>query len=192
MKNSEFKRLGRQALSLCLVTIVLLTYSMVALAASAPVGEIVVSTKTLADSASVTVNGEPAKTGRTIFSPSIISTPENGGATLNLGKAGKIELGPNTTFTLSSDSTTVSGDLTAGSVTVLSAANAVNVKTLSGELVKLNAGETATAASGTASKKAKPGPGGLDWAYWGIIIGGTVLAVVLIATVGDNNTSPTR
>ena len=191
MKNSEFKRLGHRAVSLSLLAVILTTYSMVALAASAPVGEIVVSSKTLAGSASVTVNGEPANTGRTIFSPSIIVTPETSGATLNLGKAGKIEIGPNSTFSLSSDSNAVSGDLTAGSVTVLSAANGVNVKTLSGEIVKLNAGETATAASGTASKKAKPGPGGLAWAYWGVIIGGAVLATILIANSG-NDTSPTR
>ena len=172
MKNINFKRLGRQTLTSILLMVVIATYSMVTLAASSkPVGELVV-TGTVTDSAPVSVNGEPAKSGRTVFSPSTIVTPETTGAIVNLGKAGKIELGPNTTFALTSDSNTVGGSLTAGNITVLSAANGVNITNLSGELVKLNAGETASANSGTTSKKAKPGPGGLDWAYWAAIIGG--------------------
>ena len=55
-------------------------------------------------------------------------------AVVNMGKAGKIELGQNSTFTLTSDGNSVGGDLTAGSITVLDAMQNVSVKTLTGEV----------------------------------------------------------
>lgn len=193
MKIMDIRRIGQRVISLCLLMVIVATYSMVTLATSSnPVGELMV-TGTATDSAPVTVNGEPAKSGRTVFSPSTVTTPEFAGAVINLGKAGKIELGPNTTFTLSSDSNTFGGDLTAGNVTVLNSTKGINVKILSGEIVTLGAGETVSATSAAASKKAKPGPGGLDWKYWALIIGGAAAVIIIVAaTNGNNNTSPVR
>ena len=91
------------------------------------------------------VNGEAAQNGRSIFSSSTIATPENTNATINLGKIGSIKLAPNTTLTLSFNENGINGDLLAGKVTVLNAANKVNIKMIDGNLVKLNAGESATA-----------------------------------------------
>jgi hypothetical protein len=106
-------------------------YSMVAMAApNRPVGELIVTGSDATDSVPVTVNGEAAKTGRTIFSSSAITTPESSGAVVNFGKAGRIELAPSTTFVLTGDGDAISGDITAGSITVLGAAESVNVKTL--------------------------------------------------------------
>jgi len=168
---------------------------MVTLATSnRPVGEITVTGTTSPDAA-VTVNGEPAKSGRTIFASSTIATPENTGATVNLGKAGKLQLAPGSIFALYADGDILTGDLTAGSITVLSSAQSVGVKTLTGDLVSLNAGETVTATSGTSTAKAKPGPGGLDWWYWAAIIGGAAAAVVIIVVATDDDdrvTSPVR
>ena len=192
MKKLEIKRLGMKVVSFGLLMAIFTTFSMVSLAASnAPVGELMVVGNASADSASVTVNGEPAQSGRTIFSPSTIKTSENAGAVVNLGKAGKIELGPNSSFTLSSDSNKVGGDLMAGTITVLNSASGVNVKTLAGETVSLNAGETANATSGATSKKAKPGPGGLAWGVWAAIIAGAAVVVIIVATHNNNN-SPSR
>src|SRR6185369_13242331 len=105
-------------------------YSFVALANSGKaVGELVVTGNN--GTSFVTVNGEQAKNGRSVFSSSTLSTPSEFGAVLNLGKAGKLELSPNSTFVVSFDEGSISGELTSGSVTVLSAQSDVKVKTLS-------------------------------------------------------------
>jgi hypothetical protein len=176
----------RKALSMCLMVALIATYSMVALASDGKAaGEIVITGNTSNDESSVvTVNGEPAQSGRTIFSSSTITTPEGSGAIVSMGKAGRIEIAPHTTFALSFDDKAISGDLSAGSITVLSAAQSVGVTTLSGEVVKLNAGDTVAATSASSSKAAKKGSGPGLW--WIAILGGAVVAVVL-ATQDDSN-----
>lgn len=193
MKSLNIKRLAFEAATLGVLIAFIVSGSLVTLAASSkPVGEILV-TGAKVDGASVTVNGEPADSGRTIFSSSTISTPEGTSAVINLGKAGKLQLAPGSTFVIDVDGNAVKGDLTAGSLTVLSSTNAVGVKTLTGDVVTLASGETASATSGSSSKKAKQGPGGLDWWVWAAIIGGAAAVAVIIATRDDNNnTSPTR
>ena len=110
---------SRKALSACLIITLYAAYSMVALANTDKVaGELIVS-----GNSQVTVNGEIAQTGRSIFSASIITTPENTTATINLGKAGRIELAPNSTLTVNFDQNAVTGDLTTGSVTVIGSAD---------------------------------------------------------------------
>jgi hypothetical protein len=193
MKNMDFIRLGKRALSLSLLLTMISATSMFALAASTkPIGELIV-TGGNSDGASVTVNGEPAKSGRTVFASSTITTPDGVTVVLNMGKAGKIELAPNTTFSIDGDGNVAQGNLSAGNVSVLNGTQGISVKTLSGDTVTLNAGETASANSSTSSKAAKPGPGGLDWWYWAAIIGGATAVVIIIATRDDDNpTSPIR
>jgi hypothetical protein len=175
----------RKALTGSLTVAIFAAYSMVALAADGKAaGEIVITGN--AAGAAVTVNGEPAKSGRTIFSSSTISTPERAGAVLNLGKAGKIELAPNTTFMVSFDDKTISGDLAAGSVSVLNAAQAVSVKTLSGETVSVNAGESANAASSSASKKAGSSNHSI-WPFVFVLGGAIVLIAAFVAADNDVN-----
>ena len=177
----------RKALTMCLMVAFVATYSMVALASDGKTaGEIVVTgNSSNGDVVAVTVNGEPVKSSRTIFSSSTISTTEGAGATVNLGKAGRIQLGPNTTFALSFDDKSISGDLTSGSITVLSAAQSVGVKTLSGEVVHLSAGETAAADSATASKAAGNTSGLGPW--WIAIVGGAVVAIIWAAQSKNTN-----
>jgi len=184
MKSVQIKHLAHKVLTSCVLVVFIVSCSMVTFATSnKPVGELLVTGSKTADGTSVTVNGEPAKSGRTIFTSSTIKTPENSGAMINLGKAGKLQLAPNTTFVLNAEAEVVSGDLTAGSVTVLSSAQSVGIKTLTGDVVSLNAGETATASTATSSKKAKPGPGGLDWWVRGGVMSGAAAMVVIIAVV---------
>lgn len=196
MKSLEIKWLAHKVLTLSVLVVFIASGSMVTLATSTtPIGELLVTGGKSTEGSSVTVNGEPAKSGRTIFASSTIKTPENSGAVINLGKAGKIQLAANTTFLLNANADQVSGDLTAGSVTVLSSAQSVGIKTLTGDVVSLNAGETATASSGTSSKKAQTGPGGVNWWVWGGIIAGAVTAVIIYVVVSDDDdsvTSPTR
>ncbi len=171
----------RKALSLCLSVAILATYSMVALANSGKVaGELIT---TGANASSVTVNGENAKAGRSIFSSSTIITPENANAVVNLGKLGKLSLAPNTIATLKFDENGISGDLAAGKLTVLGAANAVSVKMLDGSTVLLNAGETA-ATNGRAQDDDDDDDDGGGAAWWGFaaIFGGAAAIILWTAT----------
>jgi hypothetical protein len=175
----------RYALTMCLMVAMVATYSMVALASdSKTAGEIVITGNT--DTSSVTVNGEVAKSGRTIFSSSTISTPEGSSAILNLGKAGRIELAPNTTFAINFDDNNISGSLSAGSVTVLSAAHSVGVTTTSG-VVQVNAGESASAASALPAKSAPNGPSSANWGWYALIFGGAVAVIIWTAAKNNNN-----
>ncbi len=176
------KSLFHKALTMCLTFALIATYSMVALANDGKAtGEITVTGS--GDTSTVSVNGEAVKSGRTIFSSSTISTQEGAKAIVNLGKAGRLEIAPNTTFTLSFDKTDISGDLASGSVTVLSAAKSVAVKTAAGETVVLNAGDTASASSGSSSKSASSSSP--NWAMFALIFGGAIAGIVL-ATSQDN------
>ncbi|MFN6963087.1 MAG: hypothetical protein ACK4S4_04900 [Pyrinomonadaceae bacterium] len=174
----------RKTLSMGLSATIFATSSMFALAAPGKaVGELTV---TGSQSAAVTVNGEAAKSGRSIFSSSVISTPENAGAVINLGKSGVIELAPNTTLALSFDDKSLSGDLTSGALTVLSAAAPVMVKTASGEM-SAAAGETVSAAG--KRQDDDDNDGGAAWWLWALVFGGAAAGILIAATQADNDVS---
>ena len=211
MVNLKFKQLVRKALTVCSMTVLIATYSMVALAASGkPVGDLTVSVNNLPNDAAVTVNGEPAETGRTIFDSSTVVTPVTSGAVLNLGKAGRVDVAPGTTFVVNVAGDLVSGYLTAGSITVLNSAEAVNVRILSGDTVSLSAGETANAVSGKAvvdhrdangkciddnnNGKEECGSNIPGW-VWAAIVGGVVAGVIIAVSASSKNSnsvSPVR
>ncbi|MCD9187830.1 MAG: hypothetical protein LUM44_15520 [Pyrinomonadaceae bacterium] len=181
----------RKALSMCMMVAVTATYSMVALANTGKIaGEILVSGKNINGEAPfVKVNGEDAKSGRSIFTSSTIVTPENANAVINLGKAGKIELAPNTNLALNFDEKSISVDLSAGKITVLGASESVNVKTLEGKTLQLKAGETATAAGKSQDDDDDDDDkGGAAWIPYVLIFGGAVAGVVVAATLADNET----
>lgn len=171
----------RKALSMCLIVAVCATYSMVALAGSGKItGELLVSGK----SSSVSVNGQDAQSGRTVFSASTITTPGSATAVVSVGTIGKIELAPNTTVTLSFDEKGITGDLASGTITVLGAKESVNIKTPEG---------TKSVPSGKSVSTGKSqddddddDDGGAAWWLWAAIFGGAVAGVVIAAT-SDNN-----
>ena len=179
----------RRALSMCLMVAVLATYSMVALAGSNRMaGELTVTGNGISgDAPSVTVNGESARSGRSIFTSSVIATPENASAVINLGKNGIIELAPNTTFTVSFDESSVSGDLSSGKITVLGTSSSVNVKTNTG-ITKLNAGESVNA-SGRRDDDDDDNHGGAAWWVWAVIFGGAAAGILIAAVNADNRVS---
>jgi hypothetical protein len=177
----------QKALTMCLVVTVLASYSMVALASSGKIaGEILVSGKNVNG---VIVNGEQAKSGRSIFTSSMIVTPENASAIVNLGKLGKIELASNTSVSLNFDEKGINADLMSGSVTVLGASDSVNIKTIDGKTLKLNAGETAVANGKAQDDDDDNKSGGAAWLPWVLIFGGAVAGIVVAATLADNETS---
>lgn len=176
------KTLIHKALSLCLVVAIYSTYSMTALASERIAGELLISGK----NSGVTVNGETAQNGRSIFSASTITTPENAGAIINLGKIGKVELAANTTLTLSFNEKGINGDLLNGKVTVLSAVQAVSINTAEGKTVKLAAGEAVTAGKAQQDDDDDDDGGGAAWWVWAAVFGGAVAGIVIAAT-SDNN-----
>jgi hypothetical protein len=175
----------RRILSTCLMVAVFATYSMLALASTGPLAGELTVTGNAGDGQSVTVNGEAAKSGRSVFSSSIISTPASSGALLNLGRSGIIELAPNTTFAVSFDDSSVSGDLTTGKITVVGSPAGVSVKTTSGDVVKLNAGESVTAA-GKKDDDDDDHVGGTAWWVWAVVFGGAAAGILIAAVNADN------
>ncbi len=177
------KTLIRKAVSLCLMVAIYATYSMTTLASSEKIaGELLISGK----NSSVTVNGETAQSGRSVFSASTITTPENATAIINLGKIGKIELAPNTTINISFTEKGINGDLLNGKVTVLGATQSVNIKTTEGKTVKLNTGESVATGQTQQDDDDDAKAGGTAWWVWAAIFGGAVAGVVIAAT-SDNN-----
>ncbi len=176
------KTLIRKALSVCLMVAIYATYSMVTLASTEKIaGELLISGK----NSSVKVNGETAQSGRSVFTASTISTPENTSAIINLGKLGKLELAPNTTANISFTEKGINGDLLSGKITVLGTNNVVNIRTTEGKIVELNAGESVTAGK-QQDDDDDDDDAGAAWWVWTAIFGGAVAAVVIAAT-SDNN-----
>ena len=178
----------RRTVSSGLMVAILATYSMVALANDGKAtGELTVSALSFSGDASfVTVNGEAAKSGRTVFSSSTIVTPENSSAVINMGKAGQIEIAPNSNITLSFDSSSAHADLNSGSVTVLNSVNGVSV-TANGATSVLPAGSSASA-SGGGGQTNSAGTGSAWW-LWAIVFGGAAVGVIITASRGNNNIS---
>jgi hypothetical protein len=177
------KTLIRKALSLCLMVAIYASYSMVTLASTERIaGELLISGK----NSSVKVNGETAQSGRSIFTASTISTPENTSAIINLGKLGKLELAPNTTANISFTDKGINGDLLSGKITVLGATDAVNIKTTEGKTVKLKAGESVTAGKKQDDDDDDDDDPGAAWWIWAAVFGGAVAGIV-IADTSDNN-----
>jgi hypothetical protein len=189
----------RKALSMCLSVALLATYSMVALASPGKAaGELAVSGKSINGEAPfVLVNGEVARSGRSVFSGSTITTSDST-AVLNLSKLGRVELAPNTVLNIKFDEKGIFGDLTSGTVSVLGAAENVNIKTLNGNTVQLKAGQSVSAAG--RQDDDDDDNGGAAWWIWGGVFAGA--AVILLWTaledsdieIGGNGTviSPTR
>lgn len=191
----------RKALSMCLCVAVLATYSMVALASPGKAaGELAVSGKIVNGEAPfVFVNGEVARSGRSVFSGSTITTSDNT-AVLNLSKLGKIELAPNTALNLTFDEKGIFGELTSGTVSVLGAAQNVNIKMLNGKTVQLAAGQSVSASGLKDDKDNDDDDGGAAWWIWGGVFAGAAAIILWTAlndqdiNVGSNGTviSPTR
>lgn len=180
------KKWINQVVSLCLTIALLATYSMtVSAKTDRMAGELTISGKlSNGVTPAVLVNGETAQNGRSIFSSSTVTTPADANAVINIAKLGKIELAPNTNLTITFNESGITGDLTAGKVTVLGATADVNIKTPNGQIAKLGAGESATA--GKAQDDDDDDDGGAAWWLYALIFGGAVAGLIIAATT-DNN-----
>lgn len=181
----------RKALSTCLMVAIVTTCSMFALANSERIaGELTITTKNAGgETPFVKVNGEAVQNGRSIFSSSTIATPGNAGALINLGKVGTVELAPDTILALSFGEKGITGDLSAGKITVVNSSEPVNIKTVNGTLAKLNAGESATAAGKTKDDDDTSGGGGKGLLIFALILGGAAVGIIVAATTNNNRIS---
>jgi len=168
----------KKATSMTLMVAIFATYSMVALAAGGKAtGELIVN-----GAEQVTVNGESVANGRTIFTASTIATPQASSATINLGKAGSIELAPNSTATVAFTGETITLDLGAGKVSVISSMNAVAVNA-AGKALVLAPGESASTQDDDDDDKTDSG----NWLVFALILGGAAAGLLIAATRGDND-----
>lgn len=117
MKDGKIIKELRGITALGLAFILMMSSSMFVLAKTGDtlMGEITVSGE---NNAFVTLNGDQAFSGRTFISSGTISTPDATNATVKLGKAGFVNLAPNSVLSLSFDEKSITGTLSAGSVKV--------------------------------------------------------------------------
>ncbi|HEX6126735.1 MAG TPA: hypothetical protein VFZ23_15290 [Pyrinomonadaceae bacterium] len=177
----------RKALSLCLCVAILATYSMVALAGPRKVaGELTVSGKEVNGEAPfVLVNGEAARSGRSVFSASTITTSDGVGAVINLGKLGRVELAPATVLNLSFDDAAVSGELASGTVSVFGTSEKISIKTLNGKTVELGAGQSVSASGGLQDDD-DDDDGGAAWWVWAAVFAGASAGILWAALRDDD------
>jgi len=134
MKNATKPAGLRYLTAACLTLTIFASSSLFILAApgySSATGEISVSgTAENGVQPTVKVNGEQAVSGRTFVSGGVIETSNTAFANISLGKLGRIGLSPNSVLNLSFTGDTISGNLSAGKITVFSAEGiAVNIVT---------------------------------------------------------------
>jgi hypothetical protein len=113
---------------------------------------------------SVMINGTQAISGATVFSDSKIKTSRNSGATINLGKLGRVQLGPESEMALRFGEGNIGGNLMAGRAVVSAPAGvSINVATVEGVAtadgkqaatltIDVTCGNTRVAASRSAAK----------------------------------------
>ncbi len=186
----------RNAVTAFALTSFLTTTSMVALAAPGRVvAELDVSGRSANGEAPIVyVNGEASRSGRSVFSSSTVSTPEESTAVLGIGTTGRIEIAPGSSVNLVFDDTSVDAELTAGTLTVLGSSGTVKVRTNDGKATVLNPGES-IAADGAGGSQQQSKSKDYTW-VWLVVAGGAAAAVLIAVSSGsdDNNrvVSPNR
>lgn len=113
---------------------------------------------------SVMINGTAAISGATVFSDSKIKTSRNSAATVNLGKLGRVQLGPESEMTLQFVAGNIGGNLTSGRAVVnapvgitVNVVTADGVATADGKqavtlMIDVTCGNTRVAATRSAAK----------------------------------------
>jgi hypothetical protein len=119
--------------AICLVFAILMSSSMFVLAAPGVKtisAEIIVSGTNDNGQPAVLLNGEEASSGRTFQTTGVVTTSTHGSAIINLGKLGRINLLPGSTLSVTVTENNISGELTAGHMSVANAEGvSVNIKT---------------------------------------------------------------
>jgi hypothetical protein len=132
----------RKALAIALMLSVggfysLITSSALAQNAAKAAGELSVK-------GNVTINGTSALSGATIFSDSLVKTQRGSGATINLGKLGRVQLGPESEMALRFADGSIGGNLISGRA-VLSAPTGVAISVATSDGLTTADGKQASA-----------------------------------------------
>lgn len=126
------KKIVCKLIVLSLFTAIFITSTPLLQAQNKLVGELTVNSN---KSGSVTVNGDPSITGRSILSPSEIATISLTNARIGIPKTGVISLSPNSKIKLSFTESNISIDLLGGEFTIDTVQNtAVNILTSDGSI----------------------------------------------------------
>ncbi|MCC7307234.1 MAG: hypothetical protein IT173_06700 [Acidobacteria bacterium] len=185
---------ARKAITVFALTAFLTTASMVALAAPGRiVAELNVSGRTQdGEAPAVFVNGETSRSGRSVFSSSTVSTPDEATAVLSVAGTGRIELAPNSSVNLVFDDQMIDAELTAGTLTVLGASGTVKVRTNDGKDTVLNPGESISAEGSNGARK-QSSKKDYTW-VWLLVAAGAAVAVIVAVSSGggDDVVSPNR
>ena len=132
------RRIMKKATSLAITVSIWCVYSMVVLAAPTDAnGELTIT-------GTVTVNGQAAVSNSTIRSGSVIETGAGSMATASLGKAGKVELGENSSLTLRFTDNSITGILSSGKVRVMNSAGVATTFTTKDATVIADMGQANT------------------------------------------------
>jgi hypothetical protein len=115
----------------------------------------------------ITVNGNVAQSGETIFSGQSIQTPSGVGATIDLPGLGRVEMAPSTNITLSFESGKINVTLISGCV-----------------ILTANRGTTGTLRQGDSTRQTDPAKGGTIDTCDSTPAGATIPTAGGISTVG--------
>ncbi len=128
----------KKVATVCVITAgcLLLTTSVMAQSSTRLAGE-------LSQAQQVTLNGTAAIVGITVFNHSRIKTSPVGAATINLGRRGRISLGPDTEMRLRFSEEMIGGTLISGRA-VVSAAAGIKISILSSDATTLSDGHQAS------------------------------------------------
>lgn len=144
----------------------------------------------------VSINGNPAGTGTTILTGATIETPDQVSATIDLGAAGTVEVGPNTKIELSFDENgNVHVKLIRGCARTKKKANGVGEADVSTDTVTDATNPRKRQAGGCWLPNGQLGsfsPGGLTGAEAGAIgagVGGGVILAAILARGGNSSPS---
>ena len=176
----KIRTVKEKALSAVAMSALLAICSIAAFAANDKVsGEIVISG---ANESTVTVNGEAVKSGRTVFSDSVITTPANTSAVVSVKNVGKIKVGPSTSMKVNFGEKGITGSIEAGRVTVLNAKDTVEITAPNGKVARLVEGASVV----TKQDDDDDDDDGTSWLLWFIVFGGAAAAVAIAAASNNN------
>lgn len=140
VRRAGIRRGTQRILTIALVVAVGGFYTMITSSALAQTAK---SAGEISVTGSVTINGTSAISGATIFSDSRIRTSANSSAIINLGRLGRLQLGPDSEMTVRFSDGTVGGNLASGRAMANAPAGvAINIATADG--VAASAGDKAS------------------------------------------------
>lgn len=130
------KNFAHRFIALALLAVIFVTSPQFLLAQDKLIGELTI---TGTNAGVVTVNGETALSGRSVMSPSEITTAAQTTVRVTIPQTGVVMLAPNSRMNLSFIQSGISGDLRAGEVTIETAPNTkVNLLTSDGTITVSN------------------------------------------------------